>query len=184
MKIDFNNLNRINIVGVSGAGKSTLAAQLAITLGINAYYLDEMYWKNNWVGISDAELVDKISNITTNNQWILDGNYNRTNALKWKNVQTIVWLDYPFWFVLKRILLRSIKRIYTNEKLWNTNNRETLIKTFFSKESIIWWMFNTYNKFKKRYEMEFKNLDSQIQTIHLRSEKQTIRFLEEVKKSK
>ena len=101
---------RINVVGTSGCGKSTVSKRIAERLNVPYIQLDELYWKPNWAESTDEELFPKLEKALSSNEWVLDGNYNRTTFIKWKRVQMVVYLDLPFSTVLYRIIKRSLRR--------------------------------------------------------------------------
>lgn len=82
---------KVNVVGTAGCGKSTFGKMLAEKVGVPYIEMDELFFL-------------KIEQALASDGWILDGNYNRTTALKWKQVQTVVYLDLLFPVVLFRII--------------------------------------------------------------------------------
>ena len=116
---------RINVVGTSGSGKSTVGKRIAERLNVPYIQLDELFWKPNWAESTDEELFPKLEKVLSPDEWVLDGNYNRTTSIKWKRVQMVVYLDLPFRIVFYRIIKRSLRRGIRNEELWH-GNKETL----------------------------------------------------------
>lgn len=169
MKYEIQKLQRINVIGTSGSGKSTFSKTLASKLNLPYIEMDSLYWKDDWRFASDEELMENVRLATKGDRWLLDGNYNRTQPIKWKNVQTIIWLDYPFHLVFYRVLNRSIARLFDGKPLWGTNNRESFKKSFLSKESIIYWMWTSYPNMKKRYTKVFEKNTKNWQLIRLTS---------------
>ena len=62
--------------------------------------------------------------------WVLDGNYDRTRAIKWPRATMVIWLDLPYWQVLWQVFTRTMKRSLTQEKLWS-GNQESFERHFF-----------------------------------------------------
>ena len=116
--------DRINVVGSSGSGKSTLASRLAVKIDAPYVELDAIHWQPDWAESPDAELLANLKAALAGERWVLDGNYQRTEPIKWKRVQMVVWLDLPFWLVFWQILVRTIRRSITREMLW-AGNRES-----------------------------------------------------------
>ncbi len=187
-KFDMNTslslFKRINVVGTSGSGKSTFAKRLSEILQIPYIEMDVIYWKNDWVEPSDSEFFEKIAQATEGSSWVLDGNYNRSQDVKWKHVQTIIWLDYPFHLVFFRVLKRSICRLMDQKPMWNTNNKETFKKSFLSKDSIIWWMMTSYPRMKSRYSEIFESKTSSFNLIRIRNQRELDSFLKQIKSLK
>jgi len=143
---------RINVVGVSGSGKSTLARRLASITGIRYLEMDALYWKPAWTDSTDEEFFAKLEQALEGEEWILDGNYSRSQPVKWRNVTAIVWVDYSLTRTLWQAVSRAFRRSLTKEELWpGTGNRESFRKSFFSKESIIWWTITSRTRQRQRY---------------------------------
>lgn len=176
-------MKRINVVGTSGSGKSTFARELANLLQFDYIEMDQLYWKDNWVESNDEEFLEAIKNALNKEEWVLDGNYNRMQFVKWKQLDTLIWLDYPFYIVFFRALKRALKRVVTKEKLWKTNNYETF-SLLFSKYSIVLWTITSYPQMKKRYLAIFENSNilPNVNKIRLTSPQLAKCFLEEMKK--
>ncbi len=120
--------------------------------------LDELHWLPDWKGRTDEELFPLLKEELSCDSWVLDGNYKRTEKIKWSEVDLVVWVDLPFWRTFKQVLWRSIKRAISGKVLWpGTGNIETFRRTFLTKDSIIWWMITTYSKNKRVYEEEMRN---------------------------
>lgn len=87
---------------------------------------------------------------------------------------------YSFTRTLFQAIKRALKRSLTQEELWEgTGNRESLRRSFFSKESIIWWMITTYSGVRLKYEACMKDPKyAHIHFIRLRSPRETENFLE------
>jgi hypothetical protein len=69
-----------------------------------------------------------------------------------------------------------------HKELWpGTGNRESFQKSFFSKESIVWWTITTFRKVRKTYEQDLKDpAKGHIQFIRLRNPCEADRFLETI----
>ena len=127
---------RINVIGTSGSGKSTFSKRIAEKLNIPYIELDALFWKANWTESTIEEFSHKIQKAVIEDDWVLDGNYSRTEDIKWQRVQMVVFLDLPFHLVLYRIISRSLIRSYKGQKLWAGN--EESIRRLFTQDSIIW----------------------------------------------
>ncbi len=89
---------KINVVGTSGSGKSTLARQLAERLDVPYIEMDRLYWRPEWQGTPDGAFLARLEQTLAEagGGWVLDGNYSRTQPIKWREVDYILWLDYGF----------------------------------------------------------------------------------------
>jgi hypothetical protein len=173
----------INVIGTSGSGKSTLALSIARKLDIPYIELDALFWRPDWQETPDDVFFARIeATLAGQESWVIDGNYNRTQALKWRNVDMIVWVDYSFPRTLYQAINRAATRAWAQQEIWpGTGNRETFRKSFFSRDSVILWTLQTYASNRRRYETLLA--DSNWQHIHfvrLRSPRQMQAFLSDL----
>ncbi|MCK5074613.1 MAG: hypothetical protein KAQ98_14380 [Bacteriovoracaceae bacterium] len=149
---ELSSNSRVVVVGTSGAGKTTFARKLSSNFRLTDIELDALFWERNWTKAESDIFRERIKvKLSQNPGWVIHGNYGKTRHLYWKEATHLVWLDYSFMLIFWRVLRRSISRIAKNEPLWN-DNKESFFKTFFSKKSIIFWMFQTYSLRKRQYE--------------------------------
>lgn len=174
-------MNKIIIIGTTGSGKSTVAQQLSKKLDIPYIQLDFLFWKPNWEQPTDEEFFSKIEKAIDKPRWVLDGNYGRTNHLTWKDADTIIWIDFPFWLTFYQNFKRSLTRAIIRKELWEgTGNKESFFRMF-SKDSILIWLFKTYSSNISRYEARM--VDSAYTHINfhrLRSKKEVASFLKKL----
>jgi len=95
------------IIGCCGAGKSTLAANLHDITQLPLIHLDQHYWLPNWTEPSKEVWNKKVASLVKGENWIIDGNYSSSMDLRIARADTIIYLDYPTW----RCLWRVIKRV-------------------------------------------------------------------------
>lgn len=143
-------LKRIVIVGVSCSGKTTYGRNLSKILGHRFVDLDDINWSPGWVSTPREELLPKVKEALGGERWIISGNYSAVQDFIFNEVDTIVWLDYSRFVVAKRAISRTFRRVFLKEACCN-GNYETIRQTFFSKDSILLWVYKTYSKRKNRY---------------------------------
>ncbi len=99
-------MKRILIIGSSGSGKSTLARQLGASLNLPVIHLDKLFWHPGWVGTPPTVWTQTVAELTSGNEWIIDGNYRGTLDMRLASADTVVFLDLPrllcSWRVTKR----------------------------------------------------------------------------------
>jgi adenylate kinase family enzyme len=144
-------LERVVVVGTSCCGKTLFARQLAQALGHPCVELDELYWAPNWTPKPEDEFRRLVAIAASAPRWVTDGNYSRLRELLWPRATTVVWLNYGFLTVLFRALQRTVRRIITNEELWH-GNRESVVRSFLSRESILVWVIGTFHRRRKELE--------------------------------
>lgn len=146
---------RIAIVGTTGSGKTTLARQIAQRGQIPHVELDALQWEPNWTPAEPQVFRDRVTVALSGERWVVDGNYSAVRDIVWGRADTVVFLDYPFWLVMGRLLRRTWRRSLMQEELWN-GNRETFRQSFFSRDSILLWLLRTYRKRRKHYPVLFQ----------------------------
>jgi adenylate kinase family enzyme len=99
-------LRKILIIGCSGAGKSTLARQVGRITDLPVIHLDQHYWPPGWQEPDRATWRCKVSALIAQPRWVMDGNYRRTLALRLAEADTVIFLDFPTWLCLVRVLRR------------------------------------------------------------------------------
>lgn len=88
-------MKRVIIIGSPGAGKSTFARKLRDKTNLPLYYLDMVWHKPDKTNISEREFDNFLNDIIEKDRWIIDGNYQRTLAIRLKECDTVFLLDYP-----------------------------------------------------------------------------------------
>lgn len=177
-------MKKINIIGTSASGKSTFSELLATELDYPLIEMDRLFWKANWQESSDEEFFSELQQAMAGKTWVLDGNYSRTNFIKWPNVDTVIWIDYSFGRTVFQAFKRAISRIVNKTELWGKKgNVETFRRTFCSKKSIILWTLTNYWSNKKRYENLFLDPNlSHINFIKITNPKMANTFIQQIKR--
>ena len=172
-------MKRIIVVGTTGAGKTVFAAKLARLLNAPHIELDELSWSPDWTPVPTETIIEQVAGLTDEVAWVADGNYlQQVGALIWPRADTLVWLDYPFHLILRRLLWRTVRRTVTGEVHCN-GNHETWGRVF-SNESIILWAFRTHWH-RRRYFLQVM-IDpayASLQKNRFRSPRETERWLEQ-----
>ena len=129
-------MKRIAIVGTTGSGKTTLARRVAQRCLISHIELDALQWEPNWTPAEPQGFRDRVTAALSGDRWVVDGNYSAVRDIVWAKADTVVFLDYPFGLVLRRLLWRTWRRSLHREELWN-GNRETF-RRFGSQSTRTW----------------------------------------------
>ena len=149
-----SEMARVVVIGTSCVGKTTFAQALARGLNFPHVELDSLHWQQNWIPRPPEEFRALTAEALAKDCWITDGNYGAVRDLVWSRATTIIWLNYSFPVVLWRALVRTIRRVLTQEELFS-GNRETLRMAFFSRESILWWVITTFHRRRRQYRRLF-----------------------------
>lgn len=103
---------KVIVIGSPGSGKSYFSKQLKDVLGLPLYHLDMLYHREDGTHISREELEEVLKNIFSEDNWIIDGNYQRTLEMRLKECDTVFLLDYP----LDECLLGAMSRVGTKRE--------------------------------------------------------------------
>ena len=150
-------MRRVNVKGTSGSGKTTFAAELARRLDLPHVELDALHHGPNWDEPTDAEFQARVSEAMAGapDGWVIDGNYEtKLGGLVLDAADTIVWLDLPLWFKLRRLWRRTTRRIRERIELWS-GNRESWRGAFWGRESLFAWTLRTHFRHRLRWPRRF-----------------------------
>ena len=170
-------MQRVVVIGTTGSGKSTLAERLAARTGLRVVELDALFWGRDWQGAPIELFRHRVERETRDDGWIVVGNYAQVRDLVWRPADTLVWLDLPLFLVMWRLLRRTIRRAATKEDLWGTGNRESFVRTFFSRHSILLWALKTHRRNREKFTLECAFLAKEKQVVHLKSPREVERFV-------
>jgi adenylate kinase family enzyme len=173
-----NGLERIAVIGTSCSGKSTLSRNLSVILEQPHIELDALHWGPGWTPRPAEEFQGDVFRAVSAERWIVDGNYSavlKNSVLQ--QATALIWLNYSFCTVFSRALIRTSRRVLLAEELY-AGNRETVSKSFFSRESILWWVITTYQRRRKQYcELRESGQYQQLAWIEFRHPKEAGSFL-------
>lgn len=172
-----NGAKRIVVIGSSCAGKTTLARGLGELLDARHVELDAIHWLPEWKERSTDEFRTLIEKAVAEDRWVVDGNYWIARDVIWARATTVVWLNYSFGLVFWRALRRTVTRAITREELFS-GNRESFFHSFFTRESILWWVLTTYRRRRRQCrELLNENGYPQLEVIELRRPREAAELL-------
>lgn len=171
-------MQRISVVGTTGSGKTTLASQISQCFNIPHIELDYLHWEPSWIEAANDVMRARVTQAISGDSWVVDGNYSMVRDIVWSKADTVVWLDYPWNVVMRRILWRTLRRVVTKQQVCN-GNWETW-QTTFSRDSVILWALRTYPQKRREYPQLFAQSEySHLQIVHLRSPSDTKAWLQQ-----
>ena len=144
-------MDRVWIRGTSGAGKTTLGREIGRRLGIEAVDLDDLNWLPGWKERPHEEFRARVEEVVARPEWIVMGNYGRARSGLDRLADTVVWLDYSLPVTFGRVLRRTLRRCLTGEACCN-GNREGLWRSFFMRDSVVWWSIKTHARRRRECE--------------------------------
>ncbi|MEM8884567.1 MAG: AAA family ATPase [Planctomycetota bacterium] len=113
-------MQRVMVVGCGGAGKSTLAKRIAACTGLPIIHLDTHFWSPGWVETPPEEWAKRVAALAARDRWVIDGNYSSSIDLRFARADTVVFLDFPRW----RCLARVVKRLWQYHGRTRSDMRE------------------------------------------------------------
>ncbi len=108
-------INKVLILGGPGSGKTTLANKLAKILKLPIINLDSINYEKNWTPREEHERDKIILEKTKEDKWIMDGVYKTTLEERANSADIIIFLEYPTYYLLFRIIKRYFSN-YNKEK--------------------------------------------------------------------
>jgi adenylate kinase family enzyme len=106
-------IRKIAVIGCPGAGKSTLTVQLAEITGLPVVHLDTVYHQPEapfYAPERKSAWRAYMQTLVTGDAWIIDGNYQSTLPLRIDAADAVIFLDFPRWLCLWRVLWRRLQQ--------------------------------------------------------------------------
>lgn len=164
-------MRRVLVIGSGGAGKSTFAKRLGERLGIDVKHLDKFYWRPEWKEPSKEEWLQIVTELSSGDSWIMDGNYGGTLEFRLQHCDTIVFLDMPRLLCLWRIVKRRL--------LYRNGSRPDMAEGCNEKLSweFIQWIWNYSQRSRPKIVRLLEEHSQSKQVVWLRSNAEVQRFL-------
>ncbi|MBQ9762099.1 MAG: DNA topology modulation protein [Oscillospiraceae bacterium] len=166
-------MKRVIIIGCGGAGKSTLARQLGEKLEIPVVHLDKLFWRPNWVQVSQEEFDALHRAALAEDRWIMDGNFNRTIPERLARCDTVIYLDFSRFACLRGVLKRLLTTYGTVRPDMGEGCPERIDWEFLK------WVWN-FNKNKRTYYYSLLSKTTHAKTIILKNRRQVKGFLRQL----
>lgn len=158
-------MKRVVVIGSGGSGKSTFSRQLGEVTGLPVVHLDKLYWHAGWVKTPADEWQAIVQRELDKPEWIMDGNFGGTRAIRLAACDTVIFLDLPRWLCMYRIVKRTIK--------YHKGTRPDMAEGCeerFDPEFLL-WVWNYPSSGRKRVIQELDELaDKEIITLKSRTE--------------
>lgn len=151
---------RIRVVGNSGAGKTSFAHEVAARLGLPHLELDSVQHRPGWTEAPAEEFQAEVGRFRDRSDasadgWVMDGNYQAKLGGVLDDADCVVWLDYPRWLVMSRVVRRTLRRLLVRQELWNGNReRWSAVVKPDPEENIVLWAWTRHATYRERYAAE------------------------------
>lgn len=168
------NPRRILVAGASGAGKTTLCGEIERRLSLPRVEIDSLYHGPDWT--PRPPFVAEVEAFCAGHEWVIEWQYRAVRRLLVERADTLVWLDYPSWLQMKRLIGRTLRRRLARQELWNGNFEPPLRSIFSDEDHIIRWGMRTRSKLRPVVPI-LEREHPGLHVVRLRSPRQTRRWL-------
>jgi adenylate kinase family enzyme len=179
-------VRRVSVVGNSGSGKTTFAAELARRIGAPHLELDSVFHQPDWEPLPAEEFRERVAAFTAGERWVVDGNYSKVLDLVWQRADTVIWLDPPRYRVMRRIVWRTLRRVFSRAELWN-GNREPWGNLFRvdPEKSVVAWAWTRHPIVRARYtQAQADPANAHLDFIRARSDRDAVALLDRASSAK
>lgn len=167
-------MKRILIIGNAGSGKTTFAKKLAEKTALPPVHLDRIFWRGKWNFLSKEEFDPLLQSELEKEEWIIDGNFNRTLPHRIKYCDTVFYFDLPtvlcLWGITKRVFLHYGK---------TRDDMSGVCPEYFDRQKFK--LFKAVIRFNRKYRKKYYRLLEDAENIHViifKSRKQIKLYLE------
>jgi adenylate kinase family enzyme len=168
-------MKRVCVVGCGGAGKSTFAQKLGEVTGLPVLYLDVYFWRAGWIQRETDEWRSIVFDLLKNDRWIMDGNFNGTQDIRFARADTIVFLDLPRY----RCMLNAVKRIFIYRNKRRIDMAEGCYEGF--DFSFYKWIWSYKKKHGKIVKERLNRLKDEKDVVVLKNYEEMDKYLEKIK---
>ncbi|MGY1551774.1 AAA family ATPase [Microbacterium sp. A588] len=169
---------RVLIAGVTGSGKTTLARRIAERWKLDHHEIDALYHGPNWT--PRPEFLDDVRAFAATERWVTEWQYTSkgTNEVLVPRADLVVWLDYPWPLVRRRLVARTLRRRVMRTRLWNGNVEPALWtrEAWSGENDIMRWQKDTRYKWDRRMP-EIEKAFSSLQIMRLRHPREAEQWL-------
>ena len=155
-------MKKVIVIGCPGSGKTTFAEKLNKITGLPLYYLDAIWHKPDKTHIPREEFDERIVDIFSQSEWIIDGNYKRTIEMRLKECDTVFLFDLPTDVCLQGVINRIGKERY--DLPWLEKELDPEFKKFiedFPKDTLP-YIYELLEKYKEKDIIIYKSREEAV----------------------
>ena len=164
--LDVAAARRLVLHGVTGSGKSTLARALAEGRGVPHLEGDAVGWLPGWTQRDPEEQRAIVAGFVEQDAWVVDSAWSVWADLVLPRADLVVVLDLPRLVSLRRLVVRTARRLWTQEQVCNGNVERW--RSVLSGDSIIAWHVRTFER-KRATARRWADDPAMPPVLHLRT---------------
>ena len=88
-------MKKVIVIGCRGSGKSVFSRSFAQRTGLPLYHLDNIWWREDGTTVERNDFDSVLGEILERDEWIIDGNYQRTMERRMAACDTVIFFDIP-----------------------------------------------------------------------------------------
>ena len=168
-------MKKIIVLGNSGSGKSTFTTILANKLHIDFLHLDPFVYKYSWDKPEYKEMEEKVEKLLLKDSWIIDGNFLYNAQSRFKECDSIVFLDLNRFVCINSVIKRhkKYKGKHRDSRSDDCDERLTL--------SYLKWVLKDFYKTSRKIILKYIKDNPDKHVVILKSRRQVNKYLKEVK---
>ena len=173
-------MTRIIIIGNGGTGKSTLGEKLGKILNLKVTHLDKMTFKPGWIRVDEDEFKNKLSEIISERDWIIEGwSYHSTLKLRLEASTIIIYLKYSILICYWNAFLRHLKYFY-RQNPYDPPDSPILKKT----NKMVKAIWKVYKEYEPELQGMLKDYEGKKKILVFENRKELNMFVKKLESSK
>lgn len=167
-------MKKVIVLGNSGSGKSTFTTLLADKLHIDFLHLDPLVYKYSWDNPEFVEMEKKVEELIYKDSWIIDGNFLNNALNRFKECDTIVFLDLNRFVCMNSVIKRhkKYKGKHRDSRSDDCDEKLTL--------SYLKWVVRDFYKTSRKIILKYIKDHPEKKVVILKNRRQVNNYLKEV----
>lgn len=167
-------MKKVIVLGNSGSGKSTFTTLLADKLHIDFLHLDPLVYKYSWDNPEFEEMEKKVEELIYKDSWIVDGNFLNNALNRFKECDTIVFLDLNRFVCMNSVIKRhkKYKGKHRDSRSDDCDEKLTL--------SYLKWVVRDFYKTSRKIILKYIKDHPEKKVVILKNRRQVNNYLKEV----